>query len=723
MATATVEKKSKFTLNSVSAPARYFLRPVFMFRDYKSEDFRGDLTAGVTVGVILLPQAIAFALIAGLPPQMGLYAAIVGAVLGGLWGSSNHLHTGPTNTASLLVFSVLSPLFIVGSPEYVTAAGLMALMVGLFRLGVGVARLGILANFVSDSVIVGFTAGAGTLIAVGQLPNLLRVSPESGSNVFTNLWYLTQALPQTHLPSLTLGVASIIILVLLKRYRPKLPGPLAVMVVGASVVALLGLDAQGVKIIGDLPRSLPPLTSLPIFDLALIGQLSSGALALGAIGLVEAASIARSIAVRSRQRLDSNQEFVGQGLASIGAAFFAGYPLSGSFNRSAVNYEAGAHTPVASIVSGVFTLLAMLLLGPAAAFIPKTALAAVLMVIAYGMVDQAQMVRIWHSSRQDAAIMVTTLLATLLLPLQFAVMTGILMSLANYILQTSTPQVISVLPTDDFKHFLHQPEKPPCPQLGIITVVGDLYFGAVNHVEELIRAHMERHPGQRFLLLRMQNVNRMDISGIHMLESVVRTYAEVGGEVYFMKVKGPIHQLMNATGFSAAVGDDHFLIEEESITHLFYRVLDPAVCIYECEVRAFKECQNLPKSTVPNQLLLHTHPHLPVKHIGALELWQELHWGIGQPEVIDVREEREFIRGHIRQAQLIPMSRFDPARLRLGKEKNIVLVCRSGRRSERVAQALQQAGFTSVRILTGGMVAWESSGLLEAFDPVVQMKS
>ena len=184
-----------------------------------------------------------------------------------------------------------------------------------------------------------------------------------------------------------------------------------------------------------------------------------------------------------------------------------------------------------------------------------------------------------------------------------------------------------------------------------------------------------------------------------------------------------IHQLMDATGFSAAVGDDHFLIEEESITYMFHRVLDPAVCIYECEVRAFKEGQNLPKSTAPNALLLQkTNLRQPVRHITPLELWQELHWGIGQPEVIDVRESREFMRGHIRQAQLIPMSRFDPAKLRLGKEKSIVLVCRSGRRSERVAQALQQAGFTHVRTLTGGMVAWESSGLLEAIDPIVQAK-
>ena len=710
---------AKFSRRRIPAPGSYFVRPLITIWEYKSANLRSDLTAGLTVGVILLPQAIAFALIAGLPPQMGLYTAIVGPIIGGLWGSSNHLHTGPSNTASLLVFSVLSPLFIVGSPDYITAAGLLALMVGIFRLGVCMARLGILANFVSDSVIVGFTSGAGIFLAIGQFPNLLGISLSAGGNAFVSLSHLFQALSQTHLPSLFLGLSGIALLVLLKRYRPKLPGPLTAMILGAGVVAILGLNEQGVMIIGDLPRSLPPLTRLPIFDLVLIGQLSSGALALGAIGLVEAASISRSIAARSRQRLDSNQEFVGQGLASISAALLSGYPLSGSFNRSAANYEAGATSPISSVVSGIFVLVAMLLLGPAAAFIPKTILAAVLVVIGYSMVNRAEMVRIWHGSRPDAAIMVVTLMATLLLPLQFAVLTGILMSLANYILQTSTPLVLSVLPTDDFKHFLHQPEKPPCPQLGIITIVGDLYFGAVNHVEDLILAHKERHPGQRFLLLRMQNVNRMDISGIHMLESVVRTYAEAGGEVYFTKVKGPIQQLMDATDFSAALGDDHLLIEEEAITHLFYRVLDPAVCIYECEVRAFKECQNLPKSTIPNHLLLQTDTHQIVRHISPLELWQELHWGIGQPEVIDVREEREYLRGHIRQAQLFPMSRFDPAKLRLGKEKNIVLVCRSGRRSERVAQALQQAGFTQVRTLTGGMVAWEASGLLEVVDPIL----
>lgn len=726
MAIATPKQKigAKFSLHKIPPPTRYFLRPLILLSEYKTEYLRGDVTAGLTVGVILLPQAIAFALMAGLPPQMGLYAAIVGAIVGGLWGSSAHLHSGPTNTNSLLLFSVLSPIIAVGSPEYIAAAGLLAMMAGIFKLGVGAARLGILANFVSDSVIVGFTAGAGVLIAIGQMPNMLRVSTPSGGTVFVNLLYLVQASPNTHLPSLLLGLCGMGILLLLKRFRPKLPGPLVVMILGAGAVALLRLDTQGVSVIGDLPRSLPPISIPPIFDLALIGQLSSGALALGAIGLVEAASIARSIAVRSGQRLDSNQEFVGQGLASIGVSIFSGYPLSGSFNRSAVNYEAGAVTSFASAISGIFILLAVLLLGPAAAYIPKAALAAVLIIIGYGMIDQAEMSRIWHSSRQDAAIMVATLMATLLLPLQFAVLTGILMSLAGYILQTSTPKVISVLPTDNFKHFVEQPDKPPCPQLGIITVVGDLYFGAVNHVEDLIRAHMERHPDQRFLLLRMQNVNRMDISGIHMLESVVRTYSEIGGEVYFMKVKGAIQTLMDATGFSAAVGDDHFLVEEEAITYMFYRVLDPATCIYECEVRAFKECQNLPKSAIPNALMLQKMmPQQPAQHISPLELWKELHWGIGQPEVIDVREEREFLRGHIRQAQLIPMSRFDPTKLRLSREKNIVLVCRSGRRSERVAQALQQAGFGHVRTLDGGMVAWESSGLLEAVDPIAKARS
>lgn len=705
-------------IRRVRPPARYFLRPLLIFQSYSSDDLRADLIAGVTVGVILLPQAIAFALIAGLPPQMGLYAAIIGGIVGGLWGSSDHLHTGPTNTASLLVMSVLAPLFTIGSPEYVAAAGLLAVMVGIFRLVVGVARLGLLANFVSDAVIVGFTAGAGALIAVGQFPNLAKVSLPKGGNVFVDMWNLGFALADAHLPSLFLGLAAIGILVGMKKFRPKLPGPLVAMVFGAGIVGIFRLDEIGVAIIGDLPRSLPPFSSLPLLDLGLIGQLSSGALALGAIGLVEAASIARSISVRSGQRLDSNQEFVGQGLASIAVGFFSGYPLSGSFNRSAVNFDAGARSPVAGAFSGLFVLFAMLLLGPAAAFIPKSVLAAVLVVIAYGMVDRAEMGRILRSSRPDAAIMIVTLMATLLLPLQFAVLTGILMSLANYILQTSTPRVISVLPTDDFLHFLHQPDKPPCPQLGIITIVGDLYFGAVNHVEDLIRAHMDGHPGQRYILLRMQNVNRMDISGIHMLESVVRAYRERGGDIFFMKVKAPIQDLMDATGFSNTVGEDRFLFEEEAVSHLFYKVLDPAICIYECETRAFKECQNLPKTHIPGHLsLFHEGKQLdPVEHVDPLTLWQELHWGIGAPEIIDVREEREFLRGHIREAQLVPMSRFDPQHLRLGKEKKIVVVCRSGRRSERVAQVMQQAGYHHVRTLSGGMVAWESSGLLEAVE-------
>ncbi len=515
---------NKSILTSMGSSASYFTRPARILRGYKAQNLRPDIIAGLTLSVLVLPQGIAFAFIAGLPPAMGLYTGIVGAIVGGLWGSSHQLHTGATNTASLLVASVLIPIAVQGSPEYIAAAGLLAIMVGIFRVLVGVARLGVLANFVSDSVVVGFTAGAGILIAVGQMRNLLRVSDGGSTAMLVKVQNLILNVPETHFVTLALGGGAILILLILRKFFPKLPGPLIVMVLGAVLVAVLGLDQKGVRIIGELPHSLPPLASIPFFSFNLIFDLSLGMLALGTIGLVEATSISRSISARSGQRLDSNQEFVGQGLASLASGLFSGYTTSASFNRSAASYDANAQTGVAAAFSGVFALIAMLVFAPAAAYIPLAVLAGVLIVISVGMIDVPEMARILRSTRGDASIMVVTLFATLLLPLQFAVLVGILMSLAYYLLKTSMPIVIPVLPDDTYKHLGRRSDKPQCPQLAVLEVRGDLYFGAVNHVEDMILDNMHKHPHQQYLALRMQNVQHIDISGIHALELIVRAY-------------------------------------------------------------------------------------------------------------------------------------------------------------------------------------------------------
>ena len=694
----------------------YFTQPVRILRGYRRGFLRYDLMAGLTVAVVMLPQAIVFAFIAGMPPATGLYTAIIGSIVAALWGSSEHAQSGPTNTHSLLTLSVVMTVAAVGTPEFLAAAGLLTIMVGVFRLLVGVTRLGILTNFVSDSVIVGFTAGAGILIAVNQLPHLLGVHLERVSGFSHTLMQIAQHLPEVNIPTLMLGVGTILVILIMQRINEKLPGPFIAMILAALVVTVLGLEQMGIAVIGELPRGLPPLAKIPFTDWQLMGRLSTGALAVGAIGLVQTTSITRSISSVTRQRVDSNQEFVAQGLANIASGLFSGFLVTTSFNRSSLNLQSGARTQLAAAFSGLFVLAGMFIFAPYAAMIPRTALAGVLMVIAYRMVDIKEIRRLLHGGRGDALIMATTLISTLLFPLEYAVLVGITMSLIRYILRTSTPRVVPVLPDESHKHLIYQPDKPQCPQLAVIEVQGDLYFGAVNHVEEIIMENMRQHPDQRYLLLRMQNVQLIDISGIHMLEFLMDAYREEGGDMYLVKVRGPVYQRMLDLGFVAHLGEDHFLEEDEAISYIFYRVLDPAVCIYECDVRAFAECQNLPRP--PEQLKippLAKLSELTVPTISAVDLYQALRTS-NPPMVIDVREPREFKRSHIPQARNTPLAKLLQEPPDLPRNAPIVLVARTTRRSRRAAYVLQQQGFQNLILLEGGMQAWENADLLTAVD-------
>jgi SulP family sulfate permease len=371
---------------------------------------------------------------------------------------------------------------------------------------------------------------------------------------------------------------------------------------------------------------------------------------------------------------------------------------------------------MASVFSGVFVLISMLIFSPYAAYVPRAALAGVLIIIAYGMIDRAEIARIWRGARPDAAIMIVTFLATLLLPLEFAVLSGILLSFGIYVMKTSVPRVSSVLPDEQFRHFTHQVDRPACPQLAILDIHGDLYFGAVNHIETAINKHLADNPEQRYLLLRLHSVAQCDFSGVHALESIARICQERGGDLFLVRVHMSILEVLRAIGFRDYLGKDHFLSEDEAIAHLFHKVLDPAVCIYECDVRAFKECQNLPRPTYPVDV-----PHLTdipegsVAGVSPEELWRQLCSG-PPPLVIDVREPREFGRGHVPQAQLIPLPELLSERDGLPQDRPMVLICRAGRRSTRAAYALGRQGYDNVQVLRGGLLAWEASGLLAALD-------
>lgn len=686
-------------------------RPAAILRGIRPEHLGPDLFAALTVTMVVLPQTMAYAILGGLPPEVGLYSAAIASIVGALWGSSIQLQTGPSNTVALLTLAAITPLAAIGTPAYLAAASLLALMGGLLRLVLGLARLGLLVRFVSDAVIVGFTAGAGVLIAINQLRDLLGLTLPSTADLMETVQALARNLNQVHLPSLAVGLLAIGLIVGLRRINKRIPGPLVAIIVAAVAVALLDLDIARVN---ALPRGFPPFSLPPLTDLKLIGQLSTTALSVAAIGLVEAISNARALASQTGQRLDSNQEFVGQGLANIACGFFTGCPVTGSFGRSNLNLQAGAQSPMANVFIGLMVIVALLFVGPAAALLPKAALAGVVLVTAYSLIDRAEISRIWRGGGADRLTLGVTLVATLTLPLQFAILAGILMSLGSYLLQTSTPRVRTVTPTADFRHFEHRPGAASCPQLSVTEILGDLYFGAVQHVDEQVYRNLVSHPGQRFLLLRMQGVHNCDISGIHALESIVRAYRGQEGEVFLSRVHPPVLQTMSASGFLEHLGPERLLADDATIDHLFHHVLDPAICIYECPVRVFRECQNLPKQLHAGLAPVHLGPLVATPPlIEPAALWRALR-SETPPVAIDVREPREFRQGHVPDSRLIPLPKLLADLDLAPRDRAVVLICRGGRRSARAAAALLAAGHPNVAALQGGMVAWEAANLLEA---------
>jgi SulP family sulfate permease len=675
---------------------------------------RPDAVAGLTVAVVAIPQSIAYASIAGLPPSYGLYAAAVATIVGSLWGSSRYLNTGPTNAISILVLSILTPLAAIGSAEYLMAASLMAVMVGVFCVIFGFAGLGVLVNFASRAVLLGFTAGAGVLIAAGQLKNLLRLDVPRTPHLWHSMVGVIENIGQTHVPSLLLGLGALAAMVLISKTAPRLPAALMALTGAGVLVAVVGVDRLGVSVIGEIPRQMPQLTSFSLgwmWESDIVGALVTGSMAVAAMGLVEAVSIAREISRQSGERLDINQELVGQGMANIATGLFSGYACSGSFTRSAINFQSGARTQLSGVFCGVFVLIGVLAFGPAAAFLPRTALAGMIMVIAYRMVDWHGVRRVIRTSRSETGIMASTFVATLVFPLEFAVLAGVILSLAIYIYKSSLPTVHTVVPDPTFRHFVERESAPSCPQLGVINIRGALFFGAASHVEDELLANHEANPGQNNLLLRMHGVHQCDLAGIDVLEGIVRLYRDAGGDVYLVQVRPEVRRIMATSGFEELLGADRFLEQEEAIEWLFENVMDPAVCIYECEHRVFAECQPLEKH--PYDIRLPAFPtrfHYPERQLTVPEFEDAMRVHRKDGLLIDVRERQEYLGGHIAHAELMPLRHVIEDAEKLPRDRPIMLVCRSGRRSTRAMHWLIGLGFEDVVNLKGGILSWKAMG-------------
>jgi len=558
---------------------------------------RADLMAALISAVVVLPQGIAFGILAGVGPEYGLYCAMVPCLIAAFFGSSWHAVSGPTNAVSLVIFATLAPLALPGSPQYITYAFTLAFMSGVLMLAMGLARAGALVNFISHTVVVGFTAGAAILIIASALRDFFGIDIARGVGPLQAMLETLARITEAHAWTVAVGVTTVLAGVATRRFTPKFPYMIAAIGAGclsAALIRAMAGDDSGLQMVKAIPASLPPLSS-PDFSLETLRNLAGIAIAVTVLGVTEAMSIARAVALRSGQRIDANQEFIGQGLSNIAAGFFSGYSSTASFNRTGLNYDAGAKTPLAAAFSAVVLAVIVLFFAPLASYIPLAAVAGLLFLVAWGLIDLKHMRHIIATDRGEAAVLFVTLFSTLLLSLEIAILAGVVFSLLIYLNRSSHPALRSLVPDPRVpeRNMLEvEPGFPECPQMKILRVEGSLYFGAIEHVEDHFDAIRKNQPGQKHLLLMSKSINTVDLAGADLLRREMKKRRESGGDLYFYSLRKPVIRMFEETGYLDEFGRDHmYRGKREAFNRVFQR-LDRSICA-TCTARIFEECATI----------------------------------------------------------------------------------------------------------------------------------
>lgn len=566
-----------------------FVPAVGWLREYRRADLPGDLIASVIVTIMLIPQSFAYALLANLPPEVGLYASILPLVGYALFGSSRTLAVGPVAVVSLMTATAVGGIAQPGTPEHWAAAIALALISGLILTAMGVARLGFVANFLSHPVISGFISGSAILIAVSQLKHVLGI-PLEGETLYEIVRSLAAEVERTNLTTTAIGVAALIFLFwvraslgpLLRRFGvPAMAADIAVraapvvaVVAGIAFVALGRLDrTAGVKIVGDIPAGLPPLT-LPSIDTALWADLLPAALAISIVGLVESVSVAQSLAAKRREKIDPDQELRGLGAANLAAAVTGGYPVTGGFARSVVNFTAGANTQLASIITAILIAMVALFFAPAFYFLPNAILAATIIVAVIGLVDLGAARRTWRYSKADGAALVATALGVLTIGVEAAIAVGVGLSILLYLWRTSRPHaaIVGRVPGTEHYRNIERHQVQTSPTVLAVRVDESLYFANARDLEDRFLAAVAERPGLTDVVLIMSAVNFIDASALESLEQVVARLADAGVTLHLAEVKGPVMDRLGPSGFLDHLSGQVFLS-----THEAMRAIDPAV--------------------------------------------------------------------------------------------------------------------------------------------------
>ena len=529
------------------------LPPVTWLRTYNREDLRGDLVAGVTVGMMLVPQAMAYAMLAGLDPVVGLYAATLPLLAYALLGSSRHLAVGPVAMVSLLVMTGCSALAEPRTAEYAGLALLLALMVGVGQLAMGLLRMGFLVNFLSHAVTSGFTSAAAIIICLSQVKHVLGIDLEGGENAIGRLIEALSRLGETHLPTAILGGVGIAVLVALRKVAPRVPAPLVVVAAGTLLVYLLRLDESGIATVGDVPRGLPAF-SLPSVTGESLAKLGPTALVIIFVGYMESIAVAQVIAARERQRIDPNQELRGLGLANILAGLFSGYPVTGGFSRTAVNHQAGAKTGLAGVVTAGIVALTLLLLTPLFVYLPNAVLAAIIIVAVVGLIDVRGARELFRIKSVDGVTLAITFVSTLALGIETGILVGVGFSLLVFVWQSAHPHTAElgyVAEEGIFRDLSRYPEAQTYPRALILRVDASLYFANMRFVEECIRRALAEREDIEWVVMQMSGVNDIDASAVHGLSELMQSHREHGIRFACVGMKAHVRDIVERAGWGA----------------------------------------------------------------------------------------------------------------------------------------------------------------------------
>lgn len=570
-------------MKNLSNLSRYL--PILSWgKTYNQLSLTNDLVAAVIVTIMLIPQSLAYAMLAGLPPQMGLYASILPITLYAIFGTSRALAVGPVAVVSLLTAASISRIAAPGSEEYIFAAITLAFLSGVFLLAMGIFRLGFMANFLSHPVIAGFITASGIIIAASQLKNIFGIEAH-GHNLVQILSSMSGYLGEINWITATIGILTAAFLFWVRKgLLPLLrglglpkrtaeiiakTGPVAAIVATTLLVWAFDLKSAGVKIVGAVPQGLPPLT-VPGFSLELWTSLLSSAVLISVIGFVESISVAQTLAAKKRQRIDPDQELIGLGAANIGAAFTSGFPVTGGFSRSVVNYDAGADTPAAGAYTAVGLMFASLFLTPLIFFLPKATLAATIIVAVLSLVDFSILGKAWRYSKADFIAVAATMFITLVVGVEVGVITGVLVSILIHLYKSSRPHIATVGQVPNSEHFRNVLRHDVITHPNILTVRVDesLYFANARFLEDHLFERVVRRTELRDVILMCSAINAIDMSALESLEAINERLCDMGVSFHLSEIKGPVMDQLVDTDFLKHLTGEIFLSQKIAVDRL-----------------------------------------------------------------------------------------------------------------------------------------------------------